>query len=829
MPGLDFAGLGGRSASDTATEPRRIFTALPAKDAKYAYPRDVQSDVWDQWHRRRNDADIVIKMNTGGGKTVVGLLTLKSSLNENVGPAVYLSPDNYLAEQVRREAQALGIETTDDPRSDRFQTGRALLVTSIYRLVNGQSVFGVRADDRPRIEIGTLLVDDAHACLATVEEQFTLQVAATHGAYAPILRLFENDLQRQSPPTLRDIQEGVRSAVMEIPYWSWADRNQQVLEILHAYRDDETFRFKWPLIQESLHLCRAAISADGIEIQPPCIPRDQIPSMSRARRRLYLTATLADDSVLVTHFAADPASVARPITPATADDLGDRMILTPLHTHPRIGEEDVRSFLTEQAERHNVVVIVPSRRRARFWESVAQAVHDRDTIDAGVSSLRAGHVGLVVLVNKYDGIDLPGDACRILALDGLPEAYGAIERLEALALDETDAMMTRQIQRIEQGMGRAVRSNDDYCVVLLLGSKLTQRLNSPRAADKFSPATRAQIQLSRQVSDLLRDRPFADLGAVIEQCLGRDTNWVAASRGALDGVRYAGGGVSATAIAEREAFDLAEIGQYRQASERLQEAANQTVDSQAKGWIKQQSAAYMHFVDAAQAQLMQESAKELNRRILKPLAGISYRRLSATADQAARAAAHLGQTYADTAELIVGINAIVNDLVPTPDDQRAVERFEEAMHRIGMHIGFESQRPERDIGNGPDVLWAMGALTFGIIECKSGVDSERIARRDVAQLSHSMDWFGATYDGTCRPTPVIIHKTVQLHENATARAGTRVVTFDQLAEMSQAVRAFAESLATANTYRDPVAVQEQLNSRGLYAQGFFDRWGRAPR
>jgi hypothetical protein len=50
--------------------------------------------------------------------------------------------------------------------------------------------------------------------------------------------------------------------------------------------------------------------------------------------------------------------------------------------------------------------------------------------------LFAPAVGLVVLVTRYDGIDLPGDACRVLALDGLPETYGAVDRLEALALED---------------------------------------------------------------------------------------------------------------------------------------------------------------------------------------------------------------------------------------------------------------------------------------------------------------------------------------------------------------------------------------------------------
>src|SRR5205809_7533307 len=133
MGGLDFTRLNQVSASDKATEPRRIFTALPAKDPKYSYPRDVQTDVWEQWHERRSTRDLVIKMNTGGGKTVVGLVILKSCLNEGVGPVVYVSPDIYLADQVRAEASSLAIETTDDPGSARFLSGKAVLIVNVYK------------------------------------------------------------------------------------------------------------------------------------------------------------------------------------------------------------------------------------------------------------------------------------------------------------------------------------------------------------------------------------------------------------------------------------------------------------------------------------------------------------------------------------------------------------------------------------------------------------------------------------------------------------------------------------------------------------------------
>jgi len=79
---IDFNKLNTENTIDTLINPRDLFSALPHKDSRYQYPRDVQSQVWARWHEKRDDKNIVLKMNTGSGKTVVGLLILKSSLNE---------------------------------------------------------------------------------------------------------------------------------------------------------------------------------------------------------------------------------------------------------------------------------------------------------------------------------------------------------------------------------------------------------------------------------------------------------------------------------------------------------------------------------------------------------------------------------------------------------------------------------------------------------------------------------------------------------------------------------------------------------------------------
>jgi len=117
---LDFSKIGTGSTVDTVLPPREIFNALPNKKAKFQYPRDVQSQVWSKWFERREENSLVIKMNTGSGKTVVGLILLKSCLNEGRSPAVYICPDKYLVQQVIDAASEIGIEITDDARSHRF-------------------------------------------------------------------------------------------------------------------------------------------------------------------------------------------------------------------------------------------------------------------------------------------------------------------------------------------------------------------------------------------------------------------------------------------------------------------------------------------------------------------------------------------------------------------------------------------------------------------------------------------------------------------------------------------------------------------------------------
>ena len=189
-----------------------------------------------------------------------------------------------------------------------------------------------------------------------------------------------------------------------------------------------------------------------------------------------MSATLADDSVFISAVGLHRDDIKRIIVPDNANDIGDRLFLFPRHLNSEIKNEEIRDKLFLISQKHNVVVIVPSFERAKFWDPHVERTVTKDTIDAVVAKLKATHLGLVVMVNRYDGVDLPDNACRVLVIDGLPPLRNEKDKYIQSINPSSRILVKEQIQRIEQGMGRGVRSNSDSCCIVLMGDNLADVL-----------------------------------------------------------------------------------------------------------------------------------------------------------------------------------------------------------------------------------------------------------------------------------------------------------------------------------------------------------------
>lgn len=813
---IDFSKIGTGNTVDTVLPPREIFNALPSKDAKkFQYPRDVQSQVWAKWFDRRNDKSLVIKMNTGSGKTVVGLLILKSCLNEGKSPAVYVCPDKYLVKQALDAANELGIEVASDVDDPRFLSGKAILVINVYKLINGKSVFGV-GDEGIKQSISSLVIDDAHACLETIEDQFTIKIPRGTDTYDKLFNIFKNGLHSQCESKTLEIEDGDPTSYLQVPYWTWQEKITEIREIFTKNRDQKYLKFVWPLVKENIELSHCVVGSNEIEISPHFIPIHMIPSIIDSDRKIFMTATLVDDSILSSHFSVDKEDIKNPVVPDSAGDIGDRMIFLPQAINPEISDDDIKEYCKKMSSFYNVVVIVPSQNRADYWKNVADATLTKENIYEGVENLKKNLNGLTVLVNRYDGIDLPGDACRILVIDGYPDVRRKIDKVFQSILLESTRYANQVIQRIEQGIGRGIRSNDDHCIIFLVGRDLTRQLYSKDGLSKLSPGTKAQLELSEQVSEQIRGKPISDLTEIINYCLKQNKEWVTKSKGVLASLKYDEEiELDDITIVGRNAYDQASIRKFQEAVTLLTDLVNSVKDKNEKGLIKQLLAEYVNFYDKSEAQKIQMSAANDNRRVLKPIKGIQYHKITGDVlDQAKSCSNFLNKNYKNPNDLIIEVHGILDKL---QFENISANIFEEELKKIAQYLGFESQRPEQEYKKGPDVLWNIGQSGYLVIECKNEATTENINKTDCNQLNGSCEWFESKYGNSFKYTPIMVHPSKTFHYAASPNQNIRIITEDKLKEFCRSVKDFIQSIASENDLGNHEAIRNKIINYNLQA------------
>ena len=195
---------------------------------------------------------------------------------------------------------------------------------------------------------------------------------------------------------------------------------------------------------------------------------------------------------------------------------------------------------------HGVVALTPSFNKADapFWEKCGAAIAKKETIYDQIEALKAGNYDRpLVIANRYDGIDLPDQACRILVFDSRPFFESLLDRYVEGCIGDTDVIAKKAARRIEQGLGRSVRGEKDYSVVILTGTDLVRLIRSKETRRHFSQQTQAQIELGLAIADLARadvaggEEPMRALHSLIGQCLGRDAGWKEAYRERMDAIR----------------------------------------------------------------------------------------------------------------------------------------------------------------------------------------------------------------------------------------------------------------------------------------------------
>ena len=98
---IDFSNIPARSKQTKPIHPIEIFQASAITDGNINDLWLAQGDALREWHEHRDDRNVAVVLNTGAGKTLVGLLIAQSLVQETQRQVVYACSSIQLVEQNR--------------------------------------------------------------------------------------------------------------------------------------------------------------------------------------------------------------------------------------------------------------------------------------------------------------------------------------------------------------------------------------------------------------------------------------------------------------------------------------------------------------------------------------------------------------------------------------------------------------------------------------------------------------------------------------------------------------------------------------------------------
>lgn len=733
---------------DTYNEPKeynlvQLFSTLDTR-ATHTSLRKSQEDALEALSNSHQEKDTILKLSTGSGKTTIGLLYLLGYMQLEKKPAVYLCPTVQLVEQVIEESQKLGIKTFPFRKSESelpadCYTGNRVIVCTYDKFFNAKSVFQKTTTG---IIPEAIVLDDAHSGLELIRKQFTLILE--DDIKDSIIEIVDADCRHYHQTKWADVKNSDPHTLFEIPYWIWQNHINQITETLINYKTLKNFIFVWPHIENILKYCRCVIKGEKLEIIPDIINIEKVKHYNNSNHRLFMSATLADDNILVRDLNISPSALKRIISPNNDKGIGERMILTPSLIDPSLTREIMIDFISQLSKKNKVVVLTPSYLQAKDWTDKGAELLDSDNIQSGIEKLAEpnSNFNFAVCSQRYEGVNLADETCRILVLDGIPVGSNTIDSLDAENLGLRGGVRNKIAYRIEQGMGRAVRSHADYAVVLLVGHDLGVNIAQHQVRASFSTQTVAQIDLSNNLCELIKKQsPQNILGGlenVIRSCLDRDEKWKNGYQQYMKKVEKRESLTDDNKVRLGTLERLMYVSAYNNQPTKYimdfrQHLNNVKLDQEELGFYLEKASRILFSCDPSEALQLQIVAKEkyphaftppnLPKKNKKPT---SYNLINIVT---------LFKELVEHKHALIKLQQARGKLNFNNPNSYIIE---DGIKELGSLLGLEASRPESEIGEGSDVVWLWDNYCY-VIEIKHN-NQKTLHKKDSGQLHDSVTW-----------------------------------------------------------------------------------------
>lgn len=719
-----------------------------------------QGDVIRAYAENHLDTlDLALELPTGTGKTLPGLLIGEWVRRKAEGPVIYATPTKQLARQVAATAKREGVPVVLLLGSAKYDWDRADEASVEGGEAIGIATYSAVFNSSPKLPEARLLIfDDAHAGEQFVGNEYGISIRRhdDENAYLEVLEALKPFLsglliQRLEGGSDPGVHHQVRLLLPAVDQAALTKFDAALASLPKPYS------YELAMIRSGLAACCVYLSYGGIQIRPMVPPTYENHIFARAKQRIYLSATLGSGGELERAFGRRQI-LRMPLPTKTPPRSGRRLFVFPdlvkggdaiELTKRIIGLQDKALVLTQET-------IANTEAAAKLLVSDGVPVMGRDDLEQrGLESFAKAPAGILSLANRYDGLDLPGKACRIVVLGGKPDAVGLQERFLSERAEANAALVERLRTRIVQGAGRCTRGPNDYAVVVVLGSDITKYFSRPENLKALEPELQAEVEFGWQNS---RGADPDDVVENVEMFLEHGADWreqgepmVAEFR--QDAVKVEPPGTDALGMAaalEVEAWQLAFADDWIGASEKLQEAVPHVGPAATRGYrglLLYIAGVWLHLgaQDETQRsrarQLIREAALAADRgtwlKEMRDLPGAEEvppvpEDIVAVNQVAARLRGQFNPTR---------INADVTEMQDALAQNEAT-RYERGLTTLGSFLGAEAFKPK---GQGRcDSAWVWGVAMWMTIEAKSEEHGNGLLPlKDVRQANTQLDQLAA--------------------------------------------------------------------------------------
>lgn len=520
-------------AQKAAENPALHFKTLTKRQFPDVMPH--QKEMLEEYAAKfESFSDVALQLPTGSGKTLVGLLIADWRRRKNGDRALYLCPTKQLVRQTVHQAhEQYGIDVVDlsGRKSDfspedraAYKLGKKVAISTYSGLFNTNPFF----DDSDLI-----IIDDAHAAENYIANMWSLTIPTGAPLYFSLAEFLRPHIGTQAFARMTGDWAGPTDSmwVDKIPTPLVDRLAAQIGEIIdaHAGPDNRELHYTWSLLREHLDACHVYLSAKEILVRPLIPPTFTHNAFSKARQRLFMSATLGAGGDLE-RLTGQPKihRLAAPEGFQTAG-VGRRFFIFP--TLSSTDEESAAIRLSMQERAGRSVVLTPSTPQADLHAKNIKKCLDGFTVFFSADIEDDKHLfvstnqAVAILANRYDGIDFPGDQCRLLCVDGLPKAMNGQERFLMSKLGASAIYNDRVQTRILQAMGRCTRALQDRSAVVVTGTELVDYLSDNRRWKHFPAELQAELTFGVEQSTEVSGDDFLEN---FDMFMKNDADWGAA-------------------------------------------------------------------------------------------------------------------------------------------------------------------------------------------------------------------------------------------------------------------------------------------------------------